>query len=116
MTESKMTPEEDAEFRAYIKWEHENSHGIEGFEIVGPYAMRLTFDDGVEKVIDFHDYLFDPRIKEWEGRLRDLDFFNQVFVDDCGVLTWPNRVDFNPAMLYTWQGESWREWLHPAHD
>lgn len=112
MIKTKLTPEQEAESRAYLQWEHENSHGVESVCIVGPYTLHLTFDNGVEKVINFHDYLFHPSIKEWQGRLRDLDFFNQVFVDDCGVLTWPNRVDFNPAMLYTWEGESWKDWLN----
>jgi hypothetical protein len=104
--------EQGEESRAYLAWEHENSHGVESFEIVGPYTLRLKFDDGIVKVIDFHDYLFRQGVKEWESRLRDLDFFNQVFVDDCGVLSWPNRYDFNPAMLYTWDGDSWRGWVH----
>lgn len=111
MTKAKLTPEEEAESRAYLQWEHENSHGVESFEIVGPYTLHLAFDNGIEKVIDFADFVFHPDAGRQYHKLQDLDFFNQVFVDDCGVLTWPNRFDFNPAMIYTWEGDSWREWL-----
>jgi hypothetical protein len=114
-TKSTLTPEEEAETRAYLKWEHENSHRVERFEIVGPYTLRLRFDNGVEKVINFQDYLFDPSHKAWGATLRDLDFFNQVYIDDCGMLAWPNRFDFGSplgaAMLYTWEGDSWKDWL-----
>lgn len=72
-------------------------------EIVRPYTLRITFDDGTVRVINFasvlEGYYYAP--------LRDLTLFNQVRVDpEAHTLVWPNGADFDPATLYNWdQGE-----------
>ena len=104
---TKVVPDE-----GYLEWEHENMKYLSRFEIVGPYTLHLVFSNGVEKTIDFHDYVFHESMKAaWGGQLQELDYFNQAYVDDSGVLTWPNRYAINPAMLYTWAYDSWREWV-----
>ncbi|RIK14906.1 MAG: DUF2442 domain-containing protein [Chloroflexi bacterium] len=72
---------------------------ITEFEIVAPYTLRLTFDDGVIQVIDFA-----PMLRgELYGPLRDLDFFNQVRLNqEVGTIVWPNEADFDPATLHNW--------------
>jgi hypothetical protein len=69
------------------------------FEIVGLYTLRVIFDDGAERIINFepvlHGYYYAP--------LRDLSFFNQVRLDpEVHTLVWPNGADFDPATLYNW--------------
>src|SRR4030042_1092009 len=77
--------------------------GVTNFQVVGPYTLRIVFDDGAERVINFepvlHGYYYAP--------LRDLDFFNQVRLDpEVHTLVWPNGADFDPATLYNWhQGD-----------
>lgn len=72
-------------------------------EIVAPYTLRITFDDGTVRVINFapvlEGYYYAP--------LRDLTLFNQVRVDpEVHTLVWPNGADFDPATLYNWdQGD-----------
>lgn len=72
-------------------------------EIVGPYTLRIIFDDGTVRVINFapvlEGYYYAP--------LRDLTVFNQVRVDpEVHTLVWPNGADFDPATLYNWdQGD-----------
>jgi hypothetical protein len=72
-------------------------------EIVRPYTLRITFDDGTVRVINLasvlEGYYYAP--------LRDLTLFNQVRVDpETHTLVWPNGADFDPATLYNWdQGD-----------
>ncbi len=77
-------------------------HGIyrvERFQVVGPYTLRVGFDDGTEQVINFEPVL----TGELFGPLRDLKLFNQVRVDpEVHTLVWPNGSDFEPATLHDW--------------
>jgi hypothetical protein len=82
--------------------EHVMSHPIyrvESFEIVGPYTLKVEFDDGTSQVIDFtpvlHGELYEP--------LNDETLFNQVQIDpEVHTLVWPNGADFDPATLHDW--------------
>jgi uncharacterized protein DUF2442 len=74
-------------------------HKVTGFEIVGPYRVRITFADGLVRTINFRPVL--------EGELyeplRDLDQFNSVSLDpEVHTLVWPNGSDFDPATLHDW--------------
>ncbi len=63
------------------------------------YRVYLKFEDGVEGVVDLATQLsfrgvFEP--------LRDLSYFQLVRVDpDLGTVTWPNRADLDPDVLYS---------------
>ena len=72
---------------------------VVAFSIVGPYKLRVVFEDATEQIIDFepvlHGYFFGP--------LRDITFFEQVRLDpEIHTLVWPNDADFDPATLYNW--------------
>ena len=72
---------------------------VQAFEIVGPYTLRLSFDDDTEQTIDFRPVL----AGELYGPLRDLSRFNQVTIDpEVHTLVWPNGADFDPATLHDW--------------
>jgi len=72
---------------------------VTSFDIVGPYTLRVAFDDGSEQTIDFSPILFG----EIFGPLGDLSVFNQVRVDpEVHTLVWPNGADFDPATLHDW--------------
>jgi hypothetical protein len=67
--------------------------------IVGPYTLRIIFDDGTEQTINFEPVLYGY----YYAPLRDLDFFNRVRLDpEIHTLVWPNDADFDPATLYNW--------------
>ena len=69
------------------------------FEVVGPYTLRVVFDDGVERVIDFRGVLAGPMY----GALRDEEIFRQVEIDqEAHTLVWPNGADFDPETLHDW--------------
>lgn len=72
---------------------------VESFEIVGPYKLRVRFDDNAEQTIDFQPIL----AGEFYGPLRDLEVFNRVKIDpEVHTLVWPNGADFDPATLHDW--------------
>ncbi|WP_089724912.1 DUF2442 domain-containing protein [Candidatus Thiosymbion oneisti] len=74
-------------------------HRVTDFEIVGPYSLRVSFEDGMSRGIDLEPLLEG----ELYGPLRDPDLFKGVHIDsEVGTLVWPNGADFDPATLYDW--------------
>lgn len=70
-----------------------------GLEIVRPHTLRVTFDDGTEREINFQPVL----AGEIYGALQDETLFNQVAIDpEVHTLVWPNGADFDPETLYNW--------------
>jgi hypothetical protein len=81
---------------------------VVSFEVIGPYMIRVRFDDQTEQVINFEPIL----AGELYGPLRDLALFNRVRIDpEVHTLVWPNGADFDPATLHDWQEhvEAWKE-------
>jgi hypothetical protein len=76
---------------------------VKSFAIVGPYTLRVGFDDGLLRTIDFSPVLHG----ELYGPLRDLRLFEQVMLDtEVHTLVWPNGADFDPATLHDWPSSS----------
>ena len=79
-----------------------NTHPIyrvQAYEIIGPYTLRVQFDDQTWQTINFEPILRGALY----GPLRDLDLFNQVRIDpEVDTLAWPNGADFDPATLHDW--------------
>lgn len=74
-------------------------HRVESFRIVGPYTLRVTFDDETEQTIDFWPVLEG----DLYGPLRDRAVFEQVRIDpEVHTLVWPNGADFDPVTLHRW--------------
>ncbi len=74
-------------------------HQVAAFQIVGPYSLRVRFEDGLERTIDFSPVL----AGELFGPLRNGLLFQQVRLDEeAQTLVWPNGADFDPATLYDW--------------
>ncbi len=69
------------------------------FEIVAPYTLYVTFDDGTTQTINLEPILYGPIY----GPLRNLELFNQVRLDEeVFTLIWPNDADFDPETLRNW--------------
>jgi hypothetical protein len=67
--------------------------------IVSDYLLRIQFDDGMERIINFRPVL----AGELFGPLRDLELFARVTIDsEAHTLVWPNGADFDPATLHDW--------------
>ena len=77
-------------------------HRVIGFQKVGPFTLRVEFDDGTAQVIDFRPVLAGSMF----GPLADPELFDQVRLDpEAGTLVWPNGADFDPATLHDWPQE-----------
>lgn len=74
-------------------------HRVTSAEVVAPFTLRLRFDDGLERRIDFSGVLAGGVF----GPLRDEAVFRQVRVDpEVHTIVWPNGADFDPATLHDW--------------
>ncbi len=72
---------------------------VRSFEIMGPYTLRVHFDDRTDQIIDFEPVL----AGELYGPLRNLSLFQQVRIDpEVHTLVWPNGANFDPAVLHDW--------------
>lgn len=72
---------------------------VESVQIVGPYTLRVWFDDESEQTIDFWPVLEG----DLYGPLQDRELFDQVRIDpEVHTLVWPNGADFDPATLHDW--------------
>ena len=66
---------------------------------IGPYRLRLRFDDGAEGEVDIQEMttfegVFEP--------MSDPRFFSQVRVDpEAGTIVWPNGADLDPLVLHS---------------
>ena len=62
-------------------------------------SLRVKFDDGQEREIDFRPVL----TGELYGPLKDDKLFSQVSIDpEIHTLVWPNGADFDPETLHEW--------------
>jgi hypothetical protein len=72
---------------------------VRSFRSVAPHTLAVSFDDGLEQVIDFSPVL----AGELFGPLRDEQLFDQVRLDpEAHTLVWPNGADFDPETLHDW--------------
>ena len=84
--------------------EQTSSYATDLFDVVafvweGEYTLRLKFDDGSERMIDFAPILQGPR---W-GALKSIDLFRQVRLDaEIGTIVWPGDLDIDPTVLHDW--------------
>ena len=72
---------------------------VTGFEIMGPFTLKVDFDDGQSRTIDFLPVLEG----EVFGPLKDRALFEKVAIDpEAHTLVWPNGADFDPETLHDW--------------
>lgn len=70
---------------------------VTAVETLTDYRLRLTFDDGSERVVDLTDDLWGPMGEP----LRDPAYFRQVRVDpELRTVVWPNGFDLDPDVLH----------------
>ena len=62
------------------------------------YKFEVEFIDGTHGLVEMKQQIMSPEagVFAW---LRDIDTFNQVYVE-LGVTTWPNGLDLAPDAMY----------------
>ena len=74
-------------------------HRIASVAVIGPFTLRIVFEDKTVQVIDLQPVLEG----ELFGPLQDATLFARVTVDaQSGTVVWPNGADFDPATLHDW--------------
>jgi hypothetical protein len=68
-------------------------------EYRGDYRIRLTFNDGSEKTVDFQPWLNGPVFEP----LKDQQYFQRFFLEG-GTVGWPNGADIAPETLHAARG------------
>jgi len=63
---------------------------------LGGFVLRLRFNDGSERVLDFEDELWGP---VFEPLKADPDLFRAVRIDGP-TIAWPNGADVDPDVLH----------------
>lgn len=70
---------------------------IKKAEYVRENKIKLLFNDGVTKIVDFTPFLKINR--KLIAPLLNPDYFKQFYVDEI-TICWPNGLDFAPELLY----------------
>ena len=66
-------------------------------EYTDNYRLKLTFEDGKQKIVDLKDMLYGEMFEP----LKDINYFRQVKADiELGTICWPNGADISPETLY----------------
>jgi len=60
------------------------------------YRLWVEFADGLTGEVDLSGDLWGEVFQP----LKDVKYFEQVSIDECGVICWPNGADLAPDALY----------------
>ncbi len=70
---------------------------VKKVEYLNDYRLKLQFDNGKVKVVDFAGMMKNP--KNMFRQLVDMDYFKQVKCDG-DTISWPNGIEICPDLLY----------------
>ena len=70
--------------------------------ILDNYHIRIQFQDGETKTIDFKPLIG----KGISSLLLDKEYFGKASIDNGGGLEWPNGMDFCPNFLKDYKSKS----------
>jgi len=93
-------------------------YSVKAFEQTGTYSLRIRFNDGLVRTIDFEPILNG----ELFGPLKAPSVFARVVIDqEIHTLVWPSGADFDPAVLHDWPEHeaayikaASERWSHPT--
>lgn len=60
------------------------------------YRLRTEFEDGLSGIVDLSAELYGPMFEP----LRDVRLFGRAYIDDYGVICWPNGADLAPEVVH----------------
>lgn len=69
---------------------------VQQVEPLSNYVLLLTYASGEQRLFDV-----EPLICEYKAYrpLRDMEFFNKVFVE-CSSVAWDDKIDISPEYVY----------------
>lgn len=63
---------------------------------IGNYMIVILFDNGEERIYNCYPLLQNKLF----SKLTDKDFFNEVHIDEMGLVCWDRGTDIPPDELY----------------
>lgn len=60
------------------------------------YILEVEFVDGTKGLVSLEHILWGEVFEP----LKDPEYFKKAFIDDFGVITWPNGADLAPDAMY----------------
>ena len=67
-------------------------------EYINDYKIKVFFDNGLSKIVDLKNTIFNDNRKIFEP-LRNIDFFKNFFIK-LNTITWENELDLAPEYLF----------------
>jgi Protein of unknown function (DUF2442) len=64
--------------------------------VLPKHCLQVEFEDGTAGTIDLAEELHGPMLEP----LRDEALFAKAFLDEFGVVCWPNGADYAPDSMY----------------
>ena len=80
-------------------------HRVKQVRPVPGFRLEIKFEDGLAGVLDLSEELDGPIFEP----LLEPSFFNQVQLDEFGVICWPNGADLAPEFVFEQISKSQRE-------
>ncbi len=72
---------------------------IKEVEYLNEHKLKILFDDGKEKIVDFTNWIAEGGV--YILPLRDIKYFKKVKTDEFKFsICWPNGANFSPDILY----------------
>lgn len=66
------------------------------------YKIKILFNNGKTKVVDFENLIFESKSDFYLEPLRDVEFFKKFELDESKyTICWTNGADFCPDVLYS---------------
>ena len=78
-----------------------NIPSIVNVEILRDYQLKITFNDGLQKLVDIMPFIGSGV----SSQLKDPEYFKNVIIND-GYICWENGFDFCPQFLYRYTPKS----------
>ncbi|HPI20941.1 MAG TPA: DUF2442 domain-containing protein [Candidatus Kapabacteria bacterium] len=67
-------------------------------EYINDYKIKVFFDNGLSKIVDLKNTIFNDNRKIFEP-LRNIDFFKNFSIK-LNTITWENELDLAPEYLF----------------
>lgn len=69
---------------------------------VTPYVVICEFNNGEIRRINLQPIIekYSITSPDLYGKLQDIDYFKQVYLESYGTLTWPNEMELDPDNLF----------------
>jgi len=73
---------------------------VTAVEVIPPYGLHLTFEDGTSGVVDGARWLRGEPLGVFAPLLDPAEFAKVYLLPECGTIAWSDDLDVCPDVLY----------------